>query len=100
LRPKLFNGCAIPLLGYVKNLLGFITYILKHERVLPKPTRKIIPYLEYSANTMGSIILVWVVEGVLLMPRNIQFTCTTLLRVSHKTFGLHNTSFGIWKGIT
>jgi hypothetical protein len=48
---------------------------------------------------MGSIILVWAIEGVLFMAIIIQFTCTTLLKVSHKTFGLNNISFGIWKGI-
>jgi hypothetical protein len=48
---------------------------------------------------MNSIILVWAIGGVLFMPINIQFTCTTPLSISHKTFGLHNISFGIWKGI-
>jgi hypothetical protein len=48
---------------------------------------------------MGSIILVWVVEGILLMPKTTQFTCITPLKVSHKTFRLHNISFGIYKGI-
>jgi hypothetical protein len=51
-----------------------------------------------SANNMGSIILVWVVKGVMPMPRSIQFTCIHI-QVSHKTIGLHNISFGIWKGI-
>jgi hypothetical protein len=49
---------------------------------------------------MGSIILVQVVEGVMPMPKNTQFTCNTPLQVSHKTFELHNKKFGIWKGIT
>jgi hypothetical protein len=47
---------------------------------------------------MGSIILVWAIGGKLLMPITTQFTCTTLFRVSDKTFGVHNISFGIWKG--
>jgi hypothetical protein len=46
---------------------------------------------------MGSIILLWAIGGVLFMPIIIQFTCTTHLGVSHKTFGLHNICFGIWK---
>jgi len=48
---------------------------------------------------MGSIILVQTIGGVLFMPITTQFTCTTPLKVSHKTFVLHNISFGIWKGI-
>jgi hypothetical protein len=48
---------------------------------------------------MGSIILVWAIRGVLFMAITTQFTCTTLLKVSHKTFGFNNISFGIWKGI-
>jgi hypothetical protein len=32
--PKLFNTPAIPLLGYPKNTLGSITYLLKLGRVL------------------------------------------------------------------
>jgi hypothetical protein len=47
---------------------------------------------------MGSIILVRVIGGVLLMPRTTQFTCNTSLRVSHETFGLHNIYFGIQWG--
>ncbi len=53
------------------------------------------PFLGQFANTMGSIILVQAIKGVLFMPKTIQFTCTTLLRISHKTFGLHYISFGI-----
>jgi hypothetical protein len=34
--------------------------------------------------------LVQAIRGVMFMPKNIQFTCTTLFRISHKTFGLHN----------
>jgi len=45
---------------------------------------------------MGSIILVWVIGGVLLMPKITQFACTTPLSVSHKTFKFHNIYFGIW----
>jgi hypothetical protein len=67
--------------------------------VLPKPTRKAIPYLGQFANNMGSIIVVQVVGGVMPMPKSIQFTCITPLQISHKTFGLHNISFGIWKVI-
>jgi len=48
---------------------------------------------------MGSIILVWAIGGVMLIPKSIQFTYNTPLWISHKTFGLHNISFGIWKGI-
>jgi hypothetical protein len=48
---------------------------------------------------MGSIILVLVIGRVFLMPITIQFICITPLRVSHKTFGFHNISFGILKGI-
>jgi hypothetical protein len=48
---------------------------------------------------MGSIILVWAIERVFFMAITTQFTCTTLLKVFHKTFGLSNISFGIWKGI-
>jgi hypothetical protein len=47
---------------------------------------------------MGLIILVQVIEGVLLMLKTIQFTCTPF-KVSHKSFELHNISFGILKGI-
>jgi len=38
-------GCVMSLLGYIKNILGFIINLLKLGRVLPKPTRKTIPYL-------------------------------------------------------
>jgi len=48
---------------------------------------------------MGLIILVWAIGGILFIPKIIQFTCTTPLKVSHKTFGFHDISFGIWKGI-
>jgi hypothetical protein len=48
---------------------------------------------------MGLIILVQAIKGVLFMPKSTQFTCTTPLKVSHKTFGFHNIIFGIWKGI-
>jgi hypothetical protein len=48
---------------------------------------------------MGSNILVQAIEGILFMPRTTQFTCIIPFRVSHKTFELHNISFGIWKGI-
>jgi hypothetical protein len=48
---------------------------------------------------MGSIILVQAIGGVVLMPITTQFTCTTPLKVSHKTFGFHNIFFGIYKGI-
>jgi hypothetical protein len=37
--PKLLNACAIPLLGYIKNCLGSITYLLKLEGVLHNHTK-------------------------------------------------------------
>jgi hypothetical protein len=36
---KLFNAHALPLSGYYKNHLGFITYILKLTRVLHNITK-------------------------------------------------------------
>jgi hypothetical protein len=36
---ELLNACAIPLLRYIKNLLGSITYLLKPERVLQGHTK-------------------------------------------------------------
>jgi hypothetical protein len=37
--PKLFNTSTIPFIGYPKNTLGSITYILKLEGVLHSLTR-------------------------------------------------------------
>jgi hypothetical protein len=36
---KLFNTLVVPFVGYPKNILGFITYILKLGRVLHNPTK-------------------------------------------------------------
>jgi len=63
---------------------------------ISQPKRKTIPSLGYCPNTMGSIILVQAIERVLLMPIIIQFTCNTPPKISHKSFGLHNISFGTW----
>jgi hypothetical protein len=52
----LLNTSTIPLVGHPINTLGSITYLSKLGGVfhsLPKPTRKAIPYLGYSINTMG-----------------------------------------------
>jgi hypothetical protein len=49
--PKVLNACAIPLLGYIKNLLGSITYLLKLERVLHSHTKS---YKE--SNTLFGVI--------------------------------------------
>jgi hypothetical protein len=59
---------------------------------IPQPRRKTIPSFGYSANTMGLIILVQAIEGVLLMPIITQFTCNTPFKISHKSFGFHNIS--------
>jgi hypothetical protein len=37
--PKLFNTPAIPIVGYLKNTLGTITYLLKLGRILHSPTK-------------------------------------------------------------
>jgi hypothetical protein len=66
---------------------------------IPQPRRKTIPSLRYSTNTMGSIILVQAIEGVLLMPIITQFTCNTPLKISHKSFGFLNISFRTWMDI-
>jgi hypothetical protein len=66
---------------------------------IPQPRRKTIPSLEYSTNTMGSIILVQDIEKILLIPIIIQFTCNTPFNISHKSFGFHNISFGTWTNI-
>jgi len=39
-------------------------------------------------------------QRVLFMAKNIQCTCNTPCKVSHKSFGFYNISFEIWKGIT
>jgi hypothetical protein len=36
---KLFNTLAIPFVGYPKNILGSITYLLKLKKVLHNPTK-------------------------------------------------------------
>jgi hypothetical protein len=66
---------------------------------IPQPRRKTIPSLGYFANTMGLIIFVQAIEGVLPMPTITQFTCSTPLKISHKSFGFHNMSFGTWTNI-
>jgi len=45
LMPRKFTKHAIPLLGYAKNTLGFITYILTHGRVLYSPMKQGNQYL-------------------------------------------------------
>jgi hypothetical protein len=37
--PKLFNKLTIPFLGYPRNTLGSITYIMKLGRVFHSPTK-------------------------------------------------------------
>ncbi len=53
----------------------------------------------YTINTMGWIILVYVIKGVLFMPKKTQWTCITPPKVSQKYIRFHNIFFNMRKGI-
>jgi hypothetical protein len=97
--PQLHNACAILVLRYIKKNWGSITYPLKHKGyciAIPKSRRKTntlfeVIYKYHGLNYFGSGY--W---------RGIAYAhnySIHMLRASHKTFGLHNISFRIWKGI-
>jgi hypothetical protein len=57
------------------------------------------PSLKYYVNTMGWFILVYIIGGVLFMPKTTPYTWSTFRRVSQKYITLHNISFETWRGI-
>jgi len=109
--PRLLNIPAIPFIGYHKNTLGFVTYLLILGGVLHSFTKTYKQNntlfgvfskhhaLSYPKNTLGSITYILKLGGVLHSPTKTYKQNNTLLGVFNKHHGLSCFNLDYQKGI-